>query len=67
MNPNRIIATFLTDEDLLAQFGASDGVSERALELLGEIEERGIPYEIEGTIASTGGPKSDSDRDQSVP
>lgn len=44
MNPNRIVARYLTDEDLLSQFRASDGVCARAKELLTEIERRGLPY-----------------------
>ena len=44
MDPNRIIARYLTDEDLLEQFRASDGVCDRARELLAEIEKRGLAY-----------------------
>ena len=44
MDANRIIARYLTDEDLLEQFRASDGVCERAQELLAEIERRRLPY-----------------------
>lgn len=57
MSPNKIIATFLTDEDLLTQFRASDGVSERALELFAEIEVRGLPYDLEASAAPASVPK----------